>query len=475
MVIDAMPICRTVFASRRRVLALGGLVMLAAACDTSSPDEAEPPAVCLLAADDVPDSTDRIGCDDDFIALASRPLNASIPGARSAKVLVDRADGDALYYMNTGRYSRHFEFAAAFLSDEPLPPVLDIALFNQTEYQSPDRRFLLGAVTYYEAPDVWTYEIAPYDSSSPPMVQTAMALLADSAHFGRELRFHPTSANVEEMARPLPSSIDIVTTDELFADTDYQPLKLGTAFGQLRFYSARQLADAYVGPRDIVVLDSVPNDITVVAGVITSEPQTPLSHVNVLAQNRGTPNMALRGAFLNPDLRASKDQWVRLEVGAFDYRLEAATRADADDWWQAHRLPDVQVPSLDLEVTDLRDVERITLDDVPAFGGKAANYAILASLGDDVPVPKAFAVPVYFYEQFETQNRFDERIRALQADPQFVDDPGYRERALGDLQAAMATAPVDPAFEAMLVAKLEAEYPGLRMRFRSSTNAEEHV
>ena len=44
------------------------------------------------------------------------------------------------------------------------------------------------------------------------------------------------------------------------------------------------------------MLDAVPNDISIVAGQITAEFQTPLAHINVLSVNRGTPNMALRGA-----------------------------------------------------------------------------------------------------------------------------------------------------------------------------------
>ena len=34
------------------------------------------------------------------------------------------------------------------------------ATFNTSEYFAPDRRFLLGAVTYYTGPGVWALEIA---------------------------------------------------------------------------------------------------------------------------------------------------------------------------------------------------------------------------------------------------------------------------------------------------------------------------
>jgi pyruvate, water dikinase len=438
---------------------------------TPTPSTTPLPEVCLFEGD-APGFTLQVGCEADFQALASRPLNTSIPGARSVKVLVDRASDDTLYFMNTTRYPRHFDFAAAELSGDPLPPVVDIALFNQTEYRSPNRRFLLGAVTYYEAPAVWAYEIAPYDSASADMVALSMSLIGSNSYFGDRLCFHPTSVNTAAAADGLPAGTCVVTTDEIFAGTDYQPLKLGEAYGQLRFFTAEQLQTEYVGPRDVVVLDVVPNDISVVAGLITAQVQTPLSHVNVLAQNRGTPNMALRGAFDSPALRSLENRWVRLTVGEFDYAVVEASRADADAWWDAHRPPAVQVPNLDLEPRDLRDVRELNLVDVTAYGGKAVNFGVMARI-ETVPAPDAFAVPVYYYKQFEAQNGFDEQIAALQADPRFVDDPAFRQAALRDLQQAMITAPVDSQFEALLKDKLEREHPAVRMRFRSSTNAED--
>ena len=113
----------------------------------------EPQWECVLEAGDDPDYTQTVGCVDDFVILASRPLDSSIPGARSAKTVIDQADENALYFTNSNRYPIHYEFASEHLNGEGLPPVGDISLFNQIEYYSPSRRFLLGAVTWYEEPD----------------------------------------------------------------------------------------------------------------------------------------------------------------------------------------------------------------------------------------------------------------------------------------------------------------------------------
>ena len=45
-----------------------------------------------------------------------------------------------------------------------------------------------------------------------------------------------------------------------------------------------------IGFNEILVLDEVPVQLPPVAGVITSQPSTPLSHINLLAKGWGIPN-----------------------------------------------------------------------------------------------------------------------------------------------------------------------------------------
>ena len=458
-----------------RALLLVLLTVALGACGGSETKETKPDKVwtCAIPEGESPDSSAQIGCERDFDTLASRPLDASIPGARSAKTIVDQADSDKLYFTNSQRFPIHYDFASANLSGHGLPPIGEITLFNSTEYYSPARRFLLGAITYYENPGVWVYEIAPYDTATADMVEKAYTQIQKATFFGDSLYFHPTSSSVAELASKLPKSVKVITSDELFAGIDYQPLNLGESMGQLRFYEASKLGTTYVGPRDIAVLDHVPNDIAVVSGLITEELQTPLSHVNVLSQNRGTPNMALRGAFHSTDLRALENAWVRLVVDPFEYKIEEVTKAEADAWWDQHKPDPIQVPDADLSVTDLRDAELIRVKDIPAFGGKASHFGDMTQIGPLVPLPKAFAIPFYYYKQFMADNGFDAQIDAMLVDDKFVNDPVYRDERLATLRADIELAPIDPAFESTLLAKLGEEFPGLPMRFRSSTNSED--
>ncbi|MCY1023024.1 PEP/pyruvate-binding domain-containing protein [Pyxidicoccus sp. MSG2] len=465
------------------LLAAIAIAPLLACSSTSDEDEVREEACQVAEGASAPDFLKHLGCQGDFEALASEPLDTSIPGARSVKVVLDRFDGDTLYFQNSQKYAIHYAFTSANLSGNGRPVVGSLADFNQTEYTSPDRRFLLGAVTWYEGPGVWALELAPYDSASATLMAQLYEAIRAEAWFGPALVFHPTSQAVAAEAKNLPSSVTVMTTDALFAAIDYQPLNLATSVGRLRFLTAEELATTYVSFRDIVVLDVVPNDISVVLGIITEEFQTPLSHVNVLSQNRKTPNMGLRSAMTDPRLRALDGQWVRLTVGAFDWSIEAVSSEVADAFWEEHKPEPVQLPAPDVSVTDLRDIEDVVVEGtgslrdaikaaVPAFGGKAAHYSVMART-EGLPIRKAFAIPAAYYVQFMEQNGFYARVDALLADAEFQSKPEVRDARLKELREAMEVAPVDATFQQRLKDKLAADYPGLSMRFRTSTNSED--
>jgi hypothetical protein len=285
-----------------------------------------------------------------------------------------------------------------------------------------------------------------------------------------EIQGHPAALEQAALAEGLAADVAVVTTEEIFAGITYQPLNLGETIGQVRIVTIAELETGYVSPREIAVLDRVPNDISVVAGTVTEEFQTPLAHVNVLAQQRGTPNMALVGA--QTAFAPYAGQWVHLTVASFGYTVAPATQAEADAWFEAHRPPAVQVPALDGTRVDLVDVDDLGLDQLGSYGGKACGFGLLRDI-EGIAVRDGFAIPFFYYDQFMRENAFDVEIDALLADPMFTGDGTYRRAKLLELQGRMEVAPINTAFHDLLFAKLNAEYPNLRMRYRSSTNAED--
>lgn len=439
----------------------------------------------------LPDFITKMGCPTDFQLMSSAPLDASLPGARSQKVVLDLVNGNQLYFQNTVAFKRHYDFLHASKGVrvdqiQTLAPGT-IGDFNP-QYTQPlnQRQFLLGAVTYYEEPDVWALEIAPYDTSTPEMIAQLYNAVRDQSYIGPVLAFHPTSENVEATARKLPSSVKVKTTAQLYEGITYQPLNRGYAVGTVKIMKATDLATAYVSPRDIVVLDAVPNDISPSAAIVTEEFQTPLSHINVLARNRGTPNMALVGATKHADFVALKDKLGRIDVGPNGWSVAPATQAEADEWWETHRPKAITLDPLDLNTRDLRDIGQVTVhtDEPPyvtlaalqtairAFGAKAANYSVFDS-DPLVPHKPAFAIPVYFYNQYMEQNGIFAKIEMLREDPEFLADDKVRDTKLAEVRDVVLTGTFSDEFTSALKAKLDEDYPGEAMRFRSSTNAED--
>lgn len=469
--------------SKRALLgaALASLLLAAACGDSGETSEPSRSWECVATGEDF-DSLPELGCQEDFDQAATEPTDSSLPGARTVKTLVDRVDDGALYFLDTEKYPLHFTFASEHLSAKGDLPVIASQVEFNDNYFSAQRRFYLGAVTYYEGPEKWVYEISPYDTASAEMIEEQFVAVRDATFFGEELYFHPTGDAVERAAAELPDSIPLITTEEIYAGTDYQALNLGSSCGRLVFLTVEELETEHVSYQDIVVLDSAPNDISVAQGIITDEFQTPLSHVNVLSRNRGTPNMALRGATQNEALRALEGQWVSLTVGAFDYSVAGIDASEAEAC--LIKPEPIDIHDMDLEVTELADIETLydpesdlglreqVSSHVPAYGGKASHYGPLSHV-PEANAPKAFAIPVYYYDQFMKENGFAERVAGLLADEAFMTDADVRDAALEQLRADMMLAPINADFWDLLVTKLEADYPGIRMRFRSSTNAED--
>ena len=435
-----------------------------------------------------PDDLESVTCRADFTALGSLPIDATLPTATSVKVVLDQLDANHLYFTNTQKFPIHYQFCAAHLSGGGLPTVADLASFNATEYFTPDRRFVLAAVTYYAAPDKWVLELSPYDTASAALITTMFHAVAQHAYFGGKLGFHPMSQAQIIVATDLASDIPIVSTDDIYAGIDYQPLSLATAVGTLHFTTAANLsAGEYVSPYTILVLDSAPNDLSVVQGTITQDFQTPLSHINVLAHTRKIPNMGLRDALTNSLLLAHKDQLAKLVTSADGWTIEAISAADAQTYWDAHKPAAVALPVPDLAITAVADIQDVTPDPtggqtllgnlqtaMRAYGGKAAHYSVLFNT-PGMPIRRAFSVPIASYAQFMTDNGFYTRVERLLADPAFTSDPATRDAALAQLRTDMIAAPLPAALVAAVQAKIaSADYAGLtKLKFRSSSNSED--
>ncbi|MCP4443797.1 MAG: hypothetical protein GY811_00440 [Myxococcales bacterium] len=453
----------------RSILAIA--LLLVTAC--SSPGGRE----CTVPEGVSPDWIRVIRCDSDYELLVTERDDAIFSRTETLNWIVDREDGDRIYFINSREWALHYFFAVAYLNKEGLTPVGTHAEFNILNYRRENRRFLLGKVIRYLDQDLLTIEFSAGDTASADMIIEGYGLVYSALHDGDDLLYRPVSNDHEQMLDEIAAEIPVIRTEDVFLGQTYQPLNPVLGYGTLQFRKVAELAGLPVGPTDIVVLDRVPNDISLVSGVITDEFQTPLSHVNLLSKNRGTPNMGLRNAFSDPELRALEGQLVRLDVGPQEFTVEPAELSDAQNYWGSLRPAEPLVPQFDLSVDALQSIEDMQLGDSIRIGAKAANMGEMHRIsGVAIPLPEsAFAIPFSFYQRHLEANALLPVINSLLSDYAAGLLTADEARArLFDLRWRIFVSPMDPDDLAEITAAMGARWPAdTRLRFRSSTNVED--
>ena len=276
--------------------------------------------------------------------------------------------------------------------------------------------------------------------------------------------------NSGEQAKYEASRMDVMLEEDIFPDGDFIPLNLGEGYGFLRVMSL----DEQPNPRDIVIYESLPNDLPPVSGIITAVRQTPLSHVNLRAMQNGVPNAFVRNALDHDDIDELIDSHVYYQVTGDGYTIRAATPAEVEAHYASSRPASAQTPERDLSVTTITPLSQVAFDDWDAFGVKAANVAVLGTLEfPEGTVPDGFAIPFYFYDEFMKHNELYDDIEEMLADEDFQTDYDTMASDLKKLRKKIKKADTPDWIETALTA-MHATYPeGQSLRYRSSTNNED--
>ncbi len=286
----------------------------------------------------------------------------------------------------------------------------------------------------------------------------------------------------------------VVSGDDNLSFEVYSP---GLAYGRLRSYNNEQIPGAAgtFGWQDILLLESAPSDLTgVMAGVITGSRQDVLSHLNVLATRRGTPNVFVADPFTA--FASKQDKLVRLSVSDAIYAITEVELAEAEAFWATHRpsAPVEHLPDPDFfDLVPVLDIATATASErgvaVGRFGGKVTGLATLYATLDPAYQTQALGVPGAHYLKFMQENSwelvvagkkqtlsFADTITTWLADPEFRSDTALRKSWLLALGAAMIQrGKVDPALLTSLRGQISDVFGAddRMVRLRSSSNAED--
>ncbi len=419
------------------------------------------------------DYLNSIQCPSDFTLLQGKPLNQIYGDIHSIKFLYSIQD-DSLYFINTKKFSGHYSFSKQVLAY----PKSAKDFNNEQYYANPNRLYFLGSLNYYMAAELYTMEFVAGDQINGEQIELVYNTLLAHCYFSEKIKFYPTSSTLKEQALLQNGKIPIISSEELFKEQNYQALHVSKNYGYLEKIESESIENSYLSRHNIVLTNGVPNNIPVVAGIITTDFQTPFSHINVLSQNRDTPNMALRMGWEDTTLNSLLGKLVYFEVKPDTFLIYEASLSEAEAFWLQNE-PSIGV---ELECNDSTsgffDMDSLDYRAYSLVGSKAANFAELKRIDVDtlapLPVPEGgFAIPFFYYRQHLQVNGLDTVLTNMLSDSGFQNNVEIRKLKLLGFTTAIEKAPINPDFLKMVTDKIKTKSSYTAIRFRSSTNAED--
>jgi hypothetical protein len=378
--------------------------------------------------------------------------------------VVDRKNQNRIYYVNTKRYAFHKDFVnGTYLSLERGRE------FFENNYLKANRRFILGTIAYQTPLKRWTFEFWEGDLIPADQIKLVADLIKPT--FFRPVAYKPNSLRQDEESRKV-AALERVLQSDIAKEQEYQALNVARGLGRIHVIPKLD-EHVEIGFNEILVLDEVPVQLPPVAGVITSHPSTPLSHINLLAKGWGIPNAYVKNA--QTLLKQYDGWWVEFDARRDGYSIKRAGIDQLREYQRrlAQRL-DVMKPRFNLNETRLLGLRQQRAPSAIAFGGKSANLGeVMSARLPGIVVPNGFTIPFYYYDQFLKANKLDDAIYTLLNDQKFVHDPAYRREKLTSLRASIQHAKFDESLRAQILRRVKLEFEGKGLFVRSSSNSED--
>jgi hypothetical protein len=256
-----------------------------------------------------------------------------------------------------------------------------------------------------------------------------------------------------------------------FGAAKVQVLNAGTAYGHLRYVHADSTELVRLHPTDIVIYERAPIKVPLVAGFITLQPQTPLSHVNLLAINRKTPNIYLSTLDDLPGAQSLIGKPVKFQCNNKKvFIIESSESEILKD--KSRLVIKLQVPAPDTSITGIVSLDDARLKNkvlTGIIGAKASNYKLLQENFPEYVGPgDAICLSEYF--RLIHSCRADKLIASLNS---VSSNDSKIDALLEDIRNSILSARIDSSLIAQLTKLMNEKFSGHKIRIRSSTNCED--
>ncbi|OBW42195.1 Phosphoenolpyruvate synthase [Chryseobacterium sp. MOF25P] len=401
-----------------------------------------------------------------FLNLSGKPLTDKFTNMKSVKVVYDYG-AKKIYFFNSTRYTYHYDFCVQVLGYSQ-----EIGEFNKESYNPTNKRtYLLANINYLEDSDDWVMELAASDEMNAGLINFFFNEVNKNVFFKDKLKFYLNSPHVIGLHSKKALKIPAVFSDFIFKRITEQSIENTSSIGILKKYDLQKKEDFNPKSDEIIIINTTPEFIPTVRGIIITELQTPLSHLVLLAKNRNIPVYVDTKVWEKQSVNNLLGKKVELITKENSYSLKASQKPIP-----VKKAVKEIILKRDLSVTDLVDLETVTpLNIVNSIGSKATNLGLLKQIQKELKSYKtpeyAFAIPFYYFDQHIKDNHFQDKINALYAIPK--DSVKLLEKELKAFRKTVKNSKVNPELLKKIEEKLNAQNDFKNFRFRSSTNAED--
>lgn len=421
-------------------------------------------------------------------------LPTSWQSLRWVKFAIVTNDPNRVWFQDSAKFPFHYDYAV-----ERLAPFrgMSRAQFDAVSLHRGNQQVVLGAVLFgpWTARNQFAIQFAgldPYPVADVTnwfrLVQSAIygAEPAEAFYFPTFEQFGAAAAQKAELAK---AGVIVSSPDRW--NRENACYSEGWALGRLVFIAGPEIGLAYrdgrLKPSDILVTDGVPAEIPYVSGILTLAPATANSHVAILARSYGVPFLYLADRTEAEKVRALEGQEV--VVRAYATFAGCAVRifpvspslnsADREEILKLLAPGRIRItPKKTLNALS-RDTTGLTRQDLPYFGGKAANFGLLRRV---IPTnsPKAIAFSFDLWDAFLDQTlpgsdhslrqEIRDRLKPYSYPPNLAAVASELE-GIRDLIKKRAV--FNPNHRQAIITALAGFDAGRKIRFRSSTNVED--
>jgi hypothetical protein len=341
-----------------------------------------------------PDAARELKSESEFDELAKQKGRAT----DSLKTIVVCGE---LFFLGNDAFELHFDFV-----DRVIGLTHSRITFDRLAYFSTDRSIINAQLTRL-SPDSYAFSFWPTDDMTFDNIVTSSQKIKHAAPWirslvwvpGGELQRRRAQADERQLA-----AADVQVQFSLAAERESITYNAASSIGLLRLGESNQFDANSI----VLFAGNAPPDISRVAGILSSNPQAPLSHTNVRAVHNRIPNAFLvNAASRYHKLFDTPVKYTATEMG--QVTVEPATYAELNAANAARRAASKLVIDTvaDLGPTLPVPLNLLRASDAISYGTKAANVAEMLRIGPELnaDVPNGFAVPFGMFNQHMTMLR----------------------------------------------------------------------